>query len=276
MEPGQPHNANTTGQPQVPSPAAQAPRVAFFRPPQSQSRRGRRSNLALASVLLGLGSLSVVTLELVVPFLGVISWGMAVAGGSLGIVALKGIKRSGKRLRGVGSAIGGIAMSCGTLLLKVAMLLWLMQTVNTVLTTLSKVDMHNLNRAAISYADGHSGNLPDPARWKEELAVYLGGNPDVVLEHGFKPGSGRGFAMNESLVHSPLGANYNVLVEKAANSDRTVMFFEAKLGKPAGGSELLPEESAGKQGYVIGFLNGYVEAVPKDQLSDLIWIPQNK
>ena len=147
MEPGQPHNANTTGQPQVPSPAAQAPRVAFFRPPQSQSRRGRRSNLALASVLLGLGSLSVVTLELVVPFLGVISWGMAVAGGSLGIVALKGIKRSGKRLRGVGSA---------------------------------------------------------------------------------------------------------------------------------GGSELLPEESAGKQGYVIGFLNGYVEAVPKDQLSDLIWIPQNK
>ena len=115
MESDQGHNANSEGRPEVPGPNGQPPRVDSLTPQRHQSRR--RSRLALASLRLGLGSLLVCMLNWFVPLPLILSVGMAVAGGSLGIAAIRQIKRSGKHLGGLGSAIGGLVASCGTLLL---------------------------------------------------------------------------------------------------------------------------------------------------------------
>ncbi len=276
MESDQAYNANSEGQPKVPGSTGQTPRVVSLVPQRPQRRSKKRSNLALASLVVGLGSLFVCLLSFLVSIPAIISPGMAIVGGCLGTTALRRIKRSGKRLCGVGLAIGGIVSSIVTLVLIVLIVLWTIQVVEAASTVLSLNDMHELNRAARSYADDHNGELPDPAGWKEELESYLGGNAEDVLKWAFRPGTGRGIAMNQSLVNSPWGKSYDLLVRNTADPSRTVMFFESKLGQPAGGPELLPEEPAGRQGYVIGFVNGYVETIPKDQLDRLIWTPQSK
>ena len=57
----------------------------------------------------------------------------------------------------------------------------------------------------------------------------------------------------------------------------TVLFFEAAPGSPlAGGPELFPGSPRGPTGYIIGFVDGHVEAVVPEDIEALIWQPQHE
>lgn len=278
MEPDQTHNTNSEGRPEVLGPTGQAPSVDSPTPQRPQSRR--RSKLALASLILGLGCPLTLVILIVWTWFAIGDPGiiilvgpMAITGVCLGIAGLWQIKRSDRRLRGATSAIGGIVVSCGTLVL-LAMLVQLAK--HSYDKSWTSHWMNGICSVAVKYSYEHNGELPDPERWAEQLASYLGPKNEQQIRWPSWPSSGRGIAMNQLLVDSPWGKDYNLLVENAADPGRTVMFFEAKLGKPAGGPELIPEEPAYSYGYIIGFLDRRARLVPKDQLDELIWTPRGK
>ncbi len=60
-----------------------------------------------------------------------------------------------------------------------------------------------------------------------------------------------------------------------ADSPDTVLYFESIPGRNLhGGPELLPAEPRHEQGYLIAFVDGHVEFVPKSEIGKLKWVPK--
>jgi prepilin-type processing-associated H-X9-DG protein len=120
-----------------------------------------------------------------------------------------------------------------------------------------------------TYAEAHNGALPPAESWPEALAGTLERGEAalgaMLRWPSFFGDSGRAYAMNAGLggtIQHP-------------DPNRTVLFFECRPGAPpAGGPDLLPDKPRHAGRYVIGFLDGHVESVEKNDLGRLIWDPQ--
>ncbi|MDP6416556.1 MAG: hypothetical protein QGG54_16225, partial [Gammaproteobacteria bacterium] len=144
-------------------------------------------------------------------------------------------------------------------------------------TAVSMDNMRRLCTAVIIYAAAHNSELPDPDNWKQQLEPYLNGDPDQVLRSPFEREAGCGFAMNRLLDGSLMSGSFRTRSKEVRYPSRTVLFFEVESdSSPAGGPELLPEEPLGPRGYVIGFVDGHVETVEREDLEDLEWAPDGK
>jgi prepilin-type processing-associated H-X9-DG protein len=227
----------------------------------------KTSGLAIASIVLGIAGLCTVGLTGIV---GII----------LGIIALKKIGRSGGQVAGRGLAIGGIVASIVTLLvwaLLVALSLFLSLGVSraweTASVTSQRMIMQShtslLCHATMAYAAANEDRFPPPDTWPQALKDAKVLSDDSMLTDPRDPAAGRVIAMNALVAGKKLS--------DIRRQSETVLFFECAPGAPpAGGAANLPTEPRDRAGYVIGFCDGHVETVPKQQVGRLIWEPKGE
>ena len=257
-----------------PAPPGQVPPGYQPGAPYVPVAQTKTSGLAIASLVLGIVGI-VPCAFFVISLVGLI----------LGIVSLNSIKSSAGRLTGRGLAIAGIiTSSLGTVLQTLMFALpligfavlapWMntaMQASVSSQQVVAEANMSQLCIAATIYSHEHDGRLPDPDAWEEQLQPYVS-DIDGLVSSPFDSDAGRVFAMNASLVDSAWSGPLPMVLADIPEPDRTVLFFEVTSDSPAaGGSELLPAEPHGPDGYVIGFADGSVEAVPPEQIDNLIW-----
>jgi hypothetical protein len=222
----------------------------------------RTSGLAVASLVLGITGLCTLGAG-------------AIVGLILGIVGLVKISDSGGKLKGKGLAIAGIVVSGLNLLLLPVLLVAAIalpafgaaRTAAQAAVAMSNVKQ--LQLAMTGYADDHNGVLPPGDQWTAALAPYLGSGSTVEpgpLSWPGNRGAGRMWAMNARLAGTPAA--------RIRDLTHTVMLFEVDPGGPlAGGPELLAAQPHSPKGYIIGFADGHVDFVPRDQVRTLIWDP---
>lgn len=227
----------------------------------------KTSGLAIASIVLGIAGLCTVGLTGIV---GII----------LGIIALKKIGRSGGQVAGRGLAIGGLVASIVTLLLGAILVgasLFLSLGVSRAWQTASVASQRMIMQSHISllchatlaYVAGNEDRFPPPDTWPQALKDAKVISDDSVLTDPQDPAAGRVIAMNAALAGKKLS--------DLRQQGETVLFFECAPGAPpAGGAANLPPEPRDQAGYVIGFCDGHVETVPKDNLGRLIWEPKGE
>ena len=223
--------------------------------------------LAIASLVLGIVGLCTVGLTGIV---GII----------LGIIALKKIGRSGGQVAGRGLAIGGIVASVVTLLLGAILVaaslflsLGVSQAWQTASVTSQRMIMQShtslLCHATLAYAAENNDRFPPPDTWPQALKDAKVISDDSMLTDPRDPAAGRAIAMNAALA----GKKASDLRQRS----ETVLFFECAPGAPpAGGAANLPPEPRDRAGYVIGFCDGHVEIVAKNDLGRLIWEPKGE
>ena len=225
-------------------------------PPAAPAARPKTSGLAIASLVCGI--------------VGPCTLGLcSIIGVILGIVGIVKIGGSASALRGRGLAIAGIVVSgVGILILPIlAMLVAIMLPAvvsarDTAYMASSTNNVKQLCQVALQYAASNGEKLPPVDTWPEVFQQQLGIPPEVMTDPGDREG-GRAYAMNAALAGGTLFA---------PDSARTVLFFECASGSPpAGGPELLPDKPRHAGRYVIGFLDGHVEAVPPDRVRSYIW-----
>ena len=227
----------------------------------------KTSGLAIASIVLGIAGLCTVGLTGIV---GII----------LGIIALKKIGRSGGQVAGRGLAIGGLVASIITLLLgaifvAASFFLWIggSRAWQTASVTSQRMIMQSriamLCQATRGYAAENEDRFPPPDTWPQALKDARVLPDDTMLIDPWDPAAGRVIAMNALLA----GKKSSDLRQRS----KTVLFFECAPGAPpAGGAANLPTEPRDRAGYVIGFCDGHVETVPKQQVGRLTWDPQDE
>ena len=235
------------------------PEARSVPPPPSAPKT---SGLAVASLICGIA--------------GLCTCGVGgIVGLILAIMARRQISRSNGQLGGKGLATAGLVVSIITLLVGLILLVFtagafirrfqsITETVRTMpFTTNVKV----LCGAAVTYSAVHDGKLPPPDSWPQALQEDGIITDDGIFADPDDPGAGRAIAMNRAVVHAH---TYDV-----AHFTKTVLFFECAPGSPlAGGQELLPPQPRYPGGYVIGFLDGHVEQVPREQIDALVWDPK--
>ena len=224
----------------------------------------KTSGLAIASIVLGIAGLCTVGLTGIV---GII----------LGIIALKKIGRGGGQTAGRGLAIGGIVASIVTLLVgaifvAASFFLWIggSRAWETASVTSQRMIMQShtslLCHATMAYAAGNEDRFPPPDTWPQALKDARVLPDETLLSDPRDPAAGRAIAMNALLA----GKKSSDIRQRS----ETVLFFECAPGAPpAGGAANLPPEPRDRAGYVIGFCDGHVETVAKNDLGRLIWEP---
>jgi prepilin-type processing-associated H-X9-DG protein len=186
----------------------------------------------------------------------------SVAGIILGIVGLLKIKSNPATMKGHGLAIAGIVVSgLGILILPllgmlIAILLpAVFGALDLANSTSSANNVKQLCSVTMQYAASHRQKLPPVDTWPEVLPL-----PPQVMADPSDQAAGRAYAMNAGL---------------AGKTIATVLFFECRPGSPpAGGPDLLPDKPRHAGKYVIGFLDGHVEAVPPENVENLVWEPK--
>jgi prepilin-type processing-associated H-X9-DG protein len=247
------------------------------------------SGLAIASLVCGIGglctaglaSIAGVILGIICGIGGLCTAGPAsIAGVILGIIALKKIGRSGGQVAGRGLAIGGIVASIITLLLGAILVaasffLWrgASRAWETASVTSQRMIMQShtslLCHATMAYAAANEDRFPPPDAWPQALKDAKVLSDDSKLTDPRDPAAGRAIAMNALLA----GKKSSDIRQRS----ETVLFFECAPGAPpAGGAANLPPEPRDRAGYVIGFCDGHVETVAKNNLGRLIWDPERQ
>ena len=209
--------------------------------------------------------------SLILGALGVCTGGVtALVGLILGIIGIRQISASDGQLTGRGLAIAGTAVSGACLLLMaVSIPLLLLPSLtlarNQAKQTLRASRVAQLSKSVMMYAEDYDDVFPTPpSNWPKLMFPYY--RFRQMEESPFAPGAGRAYAINENLAGVRMSAVYA--------PSRTVLFFEAALGAPAaGGPELLPKVPRHRDRYVVGFVDGHVADVPKDEVRDLSWKP---
>jgi prepilin-type processing-associated H-X9-DG protein len=192
----------------------------------------------------------------------------SVAGIILGIVGLLKIKSNPATMKGHGLAIAGIVVSgLGILILPllgmlIAILLpAVFGALDLANSTSSANNVKQLCSVTMQYAASHRQKLPPVDTWPEVLPL-----PPQVMADPSDQAAGRAYAMNAGLAGKTIAV---------FDSSRTVLFFECRPGSPpAGGPDLLPDKPRHAGKYVIGFLDGHVEAVPPENVENLVWEPK--
>lgn len=229
-------------------------------PPEAPAKP-KTSRLAIASLILGI--------------VGPCTVGLAsLAGIILGIASLRRIGRSNGRTAGRRLAIAGIIVSGVGALLVVPMLMLIAILMPAVFGALdaahAAVSANKVSRlcnTSLMYASAHKDQFPSADTWPDILKDL--GLPDGTLEDPADPEGGRAYAINAGVAGKALSPS--------VASSRTVLFFECAPGAPpAGGRANLPPTPRHGRDYVIGFCDGHVEAVPKQDLGRLIWEPQGE
>ncbi len=125
--------------------------------------------------------------------------------------------------------------------------------------------MKQLTMAALMYADDNDDHLPVAASWWEEIGLYAGF--DTTLLECPESASPYGYAMNQRLSR--------VLVNDVREPDRTVLFFESDLDivNASGGTEALAPGGRHNGQYTLAFLDGHVEVMDADDVSQICWSP---
>jgi len=209
--------------------------------------------------------------SLILGILGVCTWGTtALVGLILGILGIRRIGASDGQLTGRGLAIAGTAVSAACLVFMVVSIpFFLLPSLtlarNQAKETVRATRVSQLSRSVMLYAEDYDDVFPTPpSNWPKLMFPYY--RFRELEESPFAPGGGRAYAMNENLAGVRMSAGYA--------PSRTVLFFEAALGAPAaGGPELLPKVPRYRDRYVVGFVDGHVADVPKDEVRDLSWKP---
>jgi prepilin-type processing-associated H-X9-DG protein len=222
--------------------------------PQAGTAARRTSRAAVASLVLGLVGPCTCWLACPVGFL-------------LGIVGVRAVRRGGGRVRGRGLAIAGIVLAAIGLLL--AVVLWAVvvpaavRGIRRAKEAEALETMRVLCHGAYLYASEHEDRLPPADGW--EAALQAGGCvPWGHLRDRTFPLAWPWYALNRHVAGRTRGG--------IARPAETVLFFECRSGSPpTAGPEALPGWQPGPGGYVIGFCDGHVEAVPKEDLGRLVW-----
>ena len=229
--------------------------------------RPRYSRLAIAAFVVVV--LGFVPVPVAIAFSSLLSLGFAMllwaVGLGLAIGAIADIRKSGGRYRGYALASLAAVLS-GLPLLHLSISPpgcpdphW--QRIA------STMNLEQLSRAALSYASDHDGQFPPAASWLEALQSedYLLPTNELVNDPR-DPDAGRMVAMNAALAGRR--------IDQIPDRKRTVLLFECRPGALlAGGPELLPAEPRYRGGYVIAFLSGHTECVPREEVGDLVWEP---
>ena len=222
--------------------------------PDARAAAPRTSRAAVASLVLGL--LAPCTCWLACP-----------VGLVLGIAGVRAVRRGGGRVKGRGLAIAGIVLAAIGLLFALA--LWAVvvpaavREVRRAKEAEALETMRVLCHGSYLYASEHDGRLPPAEGW--EAALQAGGCvPWDHLRDRTNPLAWPWYALNRHMAGRTLAG--------IARPAETVLFFECRSGSPpTAGPEALPGWQPGPGGYVIGFCNGHVEAVPKEDLGRLVW-----
>ena len=136
---------------------------------------------------------------------------------------------------------------------------------NAAQTVQSMQNVKTLGRDANWFASNHEERFPMEANWPEALRAAPG-FAESSLTDPASPASGRAYAINAKVAGRQLSAIHR--------PDRTVLFVECAFGSPPGGGpELLPPQPRRPGGYVIGFCDGHVERILKEDLGQLLWEP---
>ena len=136
---------------------------------------------------------------------------------------------------------------------------------NAAQTVQSMQNVKTLGRDAHWFASNHENRFPMGADWPEALRAAPG-FAESSLTDPASPASGRAYAINAKVAGHQLSAIHR--------PDRAVLFFECAFGSPPGGGpELLPPQPRRPGGYVIGFCDGHVERILKEDLGQLLWEP---
>lgn len=206
---------------------------------------------------------------LVLGFLGLCTGGLAgLVGIVVGIIAIVRIRRSAGRLGGQGLAIAAISVSAGSLVIGCLTLGIFLPTMSMARlgTQMAQnqrtiAQLAQLIPAVGAYADQNGDAFPPADDWVDALRDHTD-RIDVIVARG----GGRAYAMNAGLD--------SVRRSEVEVPSRTVLFFETDPGGPlSGGPGLIPSEPSFDDGYIIVFVDGTVQNVPKDELDDLRWEP---
>ena len=120
--------------------------------------------------------------------------------------------------------------------------------------------LKQLAAATRAYDVQQGQGLPPVEDWVAVLDGYAGGISALVSS----PDGVRTYAMNRALDGRR--------IEDVAAPALTVLFFEAEPGSPpAGGPELLPATPGFVEGYVIVFVDGHADNVPRKRIASLAW-----
>lgn len=130
-------------------------------------------------------------------------------------------------------------------------------------------NMCALGYITYAYVHKHNDQFPPAQQWYE---IYFGpegfvpGNECLATDPR-RPEDGRIVAINASLD--------GIKFSEVAAPSRTVLFFECAAGAPpAGGPDTLPPKPRFGRGHYIGFCDGHVELIEKEELGRLIWNPK--
>lgn len=191
----------------------------------------------------------------------------------LGIIALVKISGSAGRLRGMGLAIAGIAVP--VVLLPFAAVLMgilmpaLYRTRDMAHRTICGSHLSSLGKAMDAYAAENNERYPTATEWCDLLAEYS----DVSSETFVCSGATDGYTevRPQNRCHYAMNKNVEALGPSGAAADM-VLLFESDAGwNAAGGPELLTTEHHASEGCNVLFVDGHVDFVGTEELSDLKW-----
>ena len=216
----------------------------------------KTSGLAIASLVLGI--LSPITCFIT-----------AIPAIVLGIVALVKVSKSAGRLKGNGLAIAGIVIPPVSLPV-VAMVMAIMmpafaRTRTIAFRMVCAQNLSGISKAMRIYASDYNDTFPTPSKWCDLLVEHQNTSkhtfacPEALMK--YRSADQCNFAMNKNV--EKLGGNV---------PSNTVLLFESAPGwNQTGGPEILTTDNHQGQGCNVLFVDGHVEFVKTEYLSNLNW-----
>ena len=216
----------------------------------------KTSGLAIAALVLGI----------LAPFTCFITSIPAIV---LGIVALVKISKSAGQLKGNGPAIAGICVPVVALPVIVLLMGILMPAFSGVRQTAFRMvcatNMSALGQSMLIYAGDNNNMFPTPSNWCDLLVEYQSVSKQT-------------FACPAALIkyRSVDQCNYamNINVENLGRNapPSMVILFESSPGwNQAGGPEILTTDNHQGEGCNVLFVDGHVEFIKAEYLSNLNW-----